>query len=152
MLVSAKHQHESAIGIAVSPPSHLPPIPLLWVVIEPRCEFPESHGKFPWASISHLVVWMSPCYSLHTSQETVAAVWLTFCLSRIPQWVSQLPCRDKPCGEATGWGTSSPDNSQCDNGLRSGSSALSWIEGQTLGQHHAANVLRNFCPLETVRR
>ena len=55
MLVSAKHQHESAIGIYIyplplEPPSHsTPPIPPLWVVTEPQLEFLGSHSKFPLA-------------------------------------------------------------------------------------------------------
>ena len=63
MLVSGLHQHESAIGIHVYPPSwtFLPPspppppptptnpIPLLQVVTEHWVELPVTYGKFPLA-------------------------------------------------------------------------------------------------------
>ena len=53
MLVSAKYQHESAIGIHTSPPSWIshpslsPSHPSR--LLEPRFEFPESYSKFPLA-------------------------------------------------------------------------------------------------------
>ena len=108
MLVSAKHQHESAIGRAMSPHSWTslpPPSPSHFSRLSQSPDLSSlSHAaNSPRLSISHMAVWLSPCYCLHRPKETVAAVWLTLCLSRIPQGVSQRPCRDKPCGEATGW-------------------------------------------------
>ena len=53
MLVSAKYQHESAMGIHMSPPSWIshpslsPSHPSR--LLEPRFEFPESYSKFPLA-------------------------------------------------------------------------------------------------------
>jgi len=65
-LVSAKHQHESAIDIQTSPPSRtslLPPSPSHSSrLLEPWFEFPESYSKFPLA-----IYFMFPCYSLHAS-------------------------------------------------------------------------------------
>lgn len=52
-LLSAVHQHESAIGIHVPLPS------LLQVVTEPRAEILESHSKFPLAVV-HVVAYMLP--------------------------------------------------------------------------------------------
>ena len=54
MLVSAKHHHESAIGIPMSFPSssQLTLYPLQ-VVTEPQFEFPESHSKFSLAIYVH---------------------------------------------------------------------------------------------------
>ena len=54
MLVSTKHQNESATGIPMSPPSWTSLLPLSpsypsKVVIEPMFEFPESYSKFPLA-------------------------------------------------------------------------------------------------------
>ena len=48
VLVSAIHQHESAIGIHGSPPTPpLPPSPALWVVPEPLSELPAPYSPFP---------------------------------------------------------------------------------------------------------
>ena len=51
VLVSAKHGHESAIGIHTSPPSGTSlPIPPLEIVTDCyRFEFPESYSKSPLA-------------------------------------------------------------------------------------------------------
>ena len=76
MLVSVKHQHDSAIGMPISTPSWTsppPPIPAtplgcyrapVWVpwVIQ---QFP-SVDYF----ISHMVMYMFPCYSLHISPSS----------------------------------------------------------------------------------
>ena len=45
-------------------PSALSPT---WVIIEPGFEFPESYSKFPLALYLHMLVYMSPCCSLHLS-------------------------------------------------------------------------------------
>ena len=78
MLVSAKHHHESAIGIHMSPPSSHP-ISRLWVVIEHWCELPESHSKSHWPSILHMVVYMFPCYPLNSSHPLLAPLCLQVC-------------------------------------------------------------------------
>ena len=50
VLVPAIHQHESATGIRVSPPSRAShPIPALEVVTEPRFQLPDSYSKSPQA-------------------------------------------------------------------------------------------------------
>ena len=46
VLVSATQQHESAISIHISPPSHPYPIPPLYVVIGHQFEFPVLHSNF----------------------------------------------------------------------------------------------------------
>ena len=68
MLVSAIHQHESAIGTHLSPPSWTslpPPTPShpSRLSPSPRSELPASHSKFPRPSISRAVMHMSQCYS-----------------------------------------------------------------------------------------
>ena len=68
-VVSAIHQHESAVGIHVSPPtSH--PIPPLGVVTGPWVEHPESHRRFPLVlSVLHMVVYIFPCSPLSSSNH-----------------------------------------------------------------------------------
>ena len=71
-MVSAKHQHESAIGIHMSPPSYKS-LPLLSPSYPSRLsrspglsslsQTPNSH----WLSILHIVVYTFPRYSLHSS-------------------------------------------------------------------------------------
>ena len=71
VLTSAVHQHESAIGIHVSPPSlnSLPPIPSYpsRLLLSPSLSFPSHTSNFHWLSISHIAVCMLPCYFLHSS-------------------------------------------------------------------------------------
>lgn len=50
VLFPAIHQHESATGIRMSPPSRAShPIPALEVVTEPPFQLPDSYSKFPQA-------------------------------------------------------------------------------------------------------
>ena len=64
MLVSAKHQHESAIGIPMSLPS--------WTSLSPpspshASRLLKSHtANSHWLPILHMVMYMFPCYSLQT--------------------------------------------------------------------------------------
>ena len=52
--------------LKLSPTSH--PLPPLQVITEPQFEFPESpYSKFPVAIYLHMLVYMLPCYSLHSS-------------------------------------------------------------------------------------
>lgn len=60
-LVSAIHQHESAIGIHVSPPT-CTPIPPLWVVPEPLSSLSHTASSH-WLSRSPVVMNTSPCSS-----------------------------------------------------------------------------------------
>ena len=52
-VIPATYQRDSVTGVHMSPPScspsHLPSLPTLLVVTEPRCEFLESHSEFPLA-------------------------------------------------------------------------------------------------------
>ena len=66
VLVSAIHQHESAIGMHVSLPpwTSLPPhIPPLLVVTEHQTELPVLYSNFPLAIILHMVMDTHQCYS-----------------------------------------------------------------------------------------
>lgn len=89
---SVDHQHESAIGMRVSPPSwnslpSLSPHPTPQVVTEPQSEFPESSSKFPWAIY---VTYGNVCFrvtlSLHSTLSflsptpTVSGAVLYVCL------------------------------------------------------------------------
>ena len=69
VLISAIHHRESTIGIHMSPPSNLLPIPRLQVVpehwVEPLSHTANSH----WPPILHMVMHMFPCYSLHLSHS-----------------------------------------------------------------------------------
>ena len=73
MLVSAIHQHESAISIHMTPPSWTffpPPTPIhpSRLLEQPKCLIPLSDAaNFHWLSILHVVMYMFPCYCLHTS-------------------------------------------------------------------------------------
>ena len=81
MLVSAVHQHEPAIGIHMSPPSwtSLPP---------PTSSHPSRLPQSPSLSslshaanshrlsVLHMVVYMFPCYSLHSTPRIHLYVWL----------------------------------------------------------------------------
>ena len=62
MLVSTIHQHESAIGILMSPPSRTSLLPL-YVVTEFCFEFRESDSKFPLAvyfTYGSVLAWRIP--------------------------------------------------------------------------------------------
>ena len=72
MLFSAIHQHESATGIPMSPPSwNSLPLPTASQPSRssqsPRLSSLSQTANFHWPSILHLVVYMFPCYSLHLS-------------------------------------------------------------------------------------
>ena len=59
------------------PTSH--PFPALQVVTEPQFEFPESHSKFPLA-IFHMLVYLLPCCSLHSSHPLLPRMPLSISL------------------------------------------------------------------------
>ena len=98
VLVSAIDQHESAIGIHVSPPSwtSLPP---------PTLSHPSSHRALdlnslhhtensPWLSILHMVMYMFQCYSLNLSHLPLLCLQVcTLCLRLIAalQIASSVP-------------------------------------------------------------
>ena len=68
-LISAIHQHESAIGIHMSPPSwHSFPAPTIShtssLLQSPRLR---SLLNFHWLSISYVLVYVIPCYCIHLS-------------------------------------------------------------------------------------
>ena len=72
MLVSAIHQHESAIGIHMSPPSSpslLPPTPShpAGLSQSPGLSSLSHTAHSHWLSILHMVVYRFPGYSLHSS-------------------------------------------------------------------------------------
>ena len=76
MLVSAIPQHESAIGIPVFPPS-------LTSLLPPTASYPSrllqssnlsylSHTENShWFSVLHMIVYLFPCYSLHSSHPVL---------------------------------------------------------------------------------
>ena len=70
-LISVIHQHELTTGIHVSLPfwiSLLLPLisnPLDYYRVQ--FEFPESYSKLPLTIYLHMLVYMLPCYSLHSS-------------------------------------------------------------------------------------
>jgi len=71
-LISVIYQHELAIGVHVSPPSwtFLPPPTLSYpssLLQNPSLGSLSCTVNFQWLSISHMVVYMLPCYSLHSS-------------------------------------------------------------------------------------
>ena len=72
VLFSAIHQHESAIGIHMSPrlelPSHLPPYPTsLGCHSVPGLSSLHHIANFYWLSISQRIMYMFQCYSLNLS-------------------------------------------------------------------------------------
>ena len=79
MLVSAIHQHEAVIGIHMSFPLEPPsthPTPL--GCHKAAFEFPESYSKFP-LTVLHMVMYMFPCYSLHSAQPLLPLLFLQVC-------------------------------------------------------------------------
>ena len=77
VLVSAIHQHESAIGIHMSPPS--------WPsLLPPTTSQPSKLSQSPglsslshtanshWLSILHVILYMFPCYSFHSSHPLLS--------------------------------------------------------------------------------
>ena len=71
MFISAKHQHESVIGIPISPPSWnslLSPSPFYpsRLLQSPHLSCLGHTANSHWLSILHMVMYMLPCYSLHT--------------------------------------------------------------------------------------
>ena len=88
MLVSNKHQHESAIGIPMplppQPPSHHPPIPALQVIAVPMfCLSSLSHtANSHWLSILHMVKYvymlLSPYIPPSPSSPTAMSINLFF--------------------------------------------------------------------------
>ena len=74
-MVSAIHQHESAIGIyicpfPIEPSSHLPPHPtLLGCHRAPDLSSLHHTANFHLLSILHMVMYMFPCYSLKLSHS-----------------------------------------------------------------------------------
>ena len=75
MLVSAVHQHESAIGIHMSPPS-LPPIPPLWVVTEHQIELPELHQQLLTGYL--FCIWYCICFSATLNSSHLLLPLLSF--------------------------------------------------------------------------
>ena len=72
VLVSAMHQHESAIDIHVSSVLNLPPTSPMpshssRLSRSTRFELPASHSKFPLGSVLNMVTYMFQCYSLYSS-------------------------------------------------------------------------------------
>ena len=71
VLVSAIHQHESAIGIHMSSPMNLPPtshpFPPCRLLQSPSLSSLSHTANSHWLSILHMVVYMLLCYSLHSS-------------------------------------------------------------------------------------
>ena len=65
VLVSAMHQHESAVGTRMPPPfwTSLPP-PSPYAGTESQFELPESCNKFTLATILHMAVYMVVYYVL----------------------------------------------------------------------------------------
>ena len=106
-LVSTIHQHVSAIGIHMSPPSWpsllLPshPIPPLYVVTERWFEFPESYSKFPLAlyftygnisfhvqfstvqSLSCVLLFVTPWAAAHQASLSITDSWILLKLMSI---------------------------------------------------------------------
>ena len=71
-LISVTHQHELPIGVHMSPPSWicLPPPILLHpsrLLQNPSLSSLSHIANSHWLSILHMVVYMLPCYSLHSS-------------------------------------------------------------------------------------
>ena len=72
MVAFAIHQHESAMGVHVSPYpeplSHLPPHPIpLGCPSAPALSALFHASNLHWSSILHMVVYMFQCYSLKSS-------------------------------------------------------------------------------------
>ena len=71
MLVSAIHQHESAIGIHMSSPMNLPPtshpFPPSRLLRSPSLSSLSHTANSHWLSILHMVVYMLPFYFIHSS-------------------------------------------------------------------------------------
>ena len=68
VLVSAIPQHESSIGIPMSPPSHLPPHPTpLGCHRAPDLSSLHHTANSHWLSVLHMVTYMFQCYSLYSS-------------------------------------------------------------------------------------
>ena len=89
VLVSAIHQHESAIGIHMSSPSWTslpPPTPSHPSRLSQSTGLSSlSHtANSHWQSILHMVMYMFPCYSLHSSHPLPflhpASISLLLCL------------------------------------------------------------------------
>ena len=84
---SAMHQHESAMDVHTSPPS----IPPLWVVTEHQFELPEPWGKSPRLSLSRMILYTFPCYSLHPPHPSPHCVHKRDHSLRIPILRKSLP-------------------------------------------------------------
>ena len=78
MLASAIHQHESAIGMHMSPPSWTclpPPTPSnpYSVLQIPSLSSLSHTANSRWLSMRHMAVCMFPCYSLHSSYPLLSS-------------------------------------------------------------------------------
>ena len=90
VLVSAKHQHESAIGIHTYVPSLLnlpaPPSPSHSARLSqsPGLSFLSHTANSHWLSTLHMVIYIFRCYSLHTSYPLLLSLPSTLPLSPPP--------------------------------------------------------------------
>ena len=80
MLISAIHQHESAVSIHMSPPSHLPfhPIPL-GCHRAPDLSSLCRMANFHWLYILHMEMYMFQCYFLNLSHPQLPALCPQIC-------------------------------------------------------------------------
>ena len=95
VLASAIHQHESAVGIHVSPPSWSSLQPLTpshpsRLLLSPGLSSLSHTAYSRRLSVLHMVVYMLPCHSLHSSRHLHALKTLSlFSMSASPL----LPCK-----------------------------------------------------------
>ena len=108
VLASAIHQHESAMGIHVSPPSFTslpPPLPShpSRLLQSPGLSSLSHTANSHWLSVLHIVVYMLPCCSLHSPHSLlpppahVHKSVLYVCVSTAALEIgSSIPCFQMP--------------------------------------------------------